>query len=129
MNGQRLAHAPPSHGFEVRTLLTIKYDTKSMSEQPPLVIIEWIDSGQPIPGWQMLNGLEHRRPHRCVSVGFLVQNDAQKKVIAPNLGSSGGDDEWDQAWGLTTIPTPAVTKLKRLTSSWASTASYDRDPA
>jgi hypothetical protein len=61
-------------------------------------------------------------------VGFLVQDDEQTKVIAPNLGASGGDDDWDQASGLITIPTPAVTKLERITSSWASTASC-RDAA
>jgi hypothetical protein len=99
-----------------------------MSNQPPLVLIEWLDSGQPTPGWQWLTMLEPRRGHRCVSVGFLVQDDEHAKVIAPNLGASGRDDEWDQASGLITIPTPAVTKLERLTSSAASTA-YDRDAA
>src|SRR3954454_8593903 len=101
-----------------------------MSDQPPLVLIEWLDSGQPIPGWQWLTTLEPRRAHRCVSVGFLVQYDEHTKVIAPNLGASGGDDEWDQVSGLITIPTPAVTKLEGLTFSLVpvSTA-WDRDAA
>jgi hypothetical protein len=99
-----------------------------MTNPPPLVLVEWLDSGQPIPGWQWLESLERRHPHKCVSVGFLIQDDEQTKVIAPNLGASGRDDEWDQASGLITIPTPAVTKLERLTSSAASTA-YDRDAA
>jgi len=85
-----------------------------MSNQPSLVLIEWLDSGQPIPGWQWLASLERRQPHRCVSVGFLVQDDEQTKVLAPSLGASGGDGEWDQASGLITIPAPAVTKLERL---------------
>ena len=97
-----------------------------MPSKPPLVSIEWLDSGQPIPGWQWLDGLDRRCPHRCVSVGFLVQDDEQTKVIAPNLGSSGGGEEWDQASGLITIPAQAVTKIERLTSS---SASYDRDAA
>jgi hypothetical protein len=37
---------------------------------PPLVLIEWLDSGQPVPGWQWLEQIEPRRPHLCVSVGF-----------------------------------------------------------
>lgn len=82
---------------------------------PDLVRIEWVDSGQPIPGWQWLSELGERRPHKCVSVGFLVQDDEQTKVLAPNLGASNGDDEWDQASGLFTIPTAAVTKIERLT--------------
>lgn len=87
------------------------------SEKPPLVMVEWVDSGQPIPTWQWLSEIEPRRAHRCVSVGFLLQDNEHTKVIAPNLGASGGDDEWDQASGLTTIPTAAVTKIERLTSS------------
>lgn len=97
-----------------------------MPKQPPLVLIEWVDSGQPVPGWQWLAELEPRQPHRCVSVGFLVQDDGTTKVIAPNLGASGGDTDWDQASGLTTIPTAAVVRVERLTSSLAS---CDRDAA
>lgn len=87
-----------------------------MPQQPPLVSVEWVDSGQPIPGWQWLDGLDERRPHRCVSVGFLVQDGKDVKVLAPNLGASDGE-EWDQASGLITIPTPAVTKIENLVTS------------
>lgn len=86
---------------------------------PKLVLIEWMDSGQPIPGWQWLSDFEPRRAHKCVSVGFLLQDDEKTKVLAPNLGASSGDDDWDQASGLLTIPTTAVTKLERLTSASA----------
>jgi hypothetical protein len=47
----------------------------------------------------------------------LVQNDENTKVLAPNLSSSNGDDDWDQASGLFTIPTAAVTKMERLISA------------
>jgi hypothetical protein len=86
-------------------------------DSPPLVMIEWVDSGQPVPGWQWLAEIKPRRPHRCVSVGFLVQDDETTKVLAPNLGASDGDQEWDQASGITTIPTAAVQKIERLTSA------------
>jgi hypothetical protein len=94
---------------------------------PDLVLIEWVDSGQPIPGWQWLSDLDPRRAHKCVSVGFLVQDDEKTKVLAPNLGASNGDDDWDQASGLFTIPTVSITKIERLTaSSAASTRAYDQ---
>jgi hypothetical protein len=97
---------------------------------PQLVLIEWVDSGQPIPSWQWLSDLDKRRPHRCVSVGFLVQDDEQTKVLAPNLGSSNGDEDWDQASGLFTIPTAAITKIERLTcASAASTEPCGRAAA
>jgi|SRR5450759_3821522 hypothetical protein len=87
-----------------------------------LVLIEWVDSGQPIPGWQWLSDVGSRTPHKCVSVGFLVQDDDTTKVLAPNLGASDGLGEWDQASGLMTIPTVSITKIERLTSLSASTA-------
>jgi hypothetical protein len=96
---------------------------------PDLVLIEWVDSGQPIPGWQWLSDLGPRRAHKCVSVGFLVQDDEQSKVLAPNLGSSNGDRDWDQASGLFTIPTVSITKIERLTSSSALKETCGRDAA
>jgi hypothetical protein len=99
---------------------------------PPLVLIEWLDSGQPIPAWQWLDTIRERRPHRCVSVGFLVQDDAQAKVLAPNLGASDGNGQFDQASGLTTIPTASVQRILRVSGSAAllcSPSSVCRDAA
>lgn len=81
------------------------------SSCPPLVLIEWLDSGQPVPGWQWLEQIEPRRPHLCVSVGFLMQDDATAKVLAPNLGASNGASDWDQASGVITIPASAVQRI------------------
>ena len=78
---------------------------------PPLVLIEWLDSGQPVPGWQWLEQIEPRRPHLCVSVGFLMQDDCTAKVLAPNLGASNGASDWDQASGVITIPASAVQRI------------------
>ena len=78
---------------------------------PPLVLIEWLDSGQPVPGWQWLEAIEPRRPHLCVSVGFLMQDDASAKVLAPNLGASNGSGDWDQASGVITIPASAGKRM------------------
>src|SRR4051812_46097918 len=84
---------------------------------PDLVLIEWVDSAQPIPGWQWLSDVNQRQPNKCMSVGFLIQDDAQTKVLAPNLSASSGDDDWDQASGVFTIPTAAVIRVERLTSA------------
>jgi len=50
-----------------------------------------------------VKALEPRQPHLCVSVGFLVQDDASAKVLAPNLGASNGGGGWDQGSGVITI--------------------------
>jgi hypothetical protein len=99
-----------------------------MLNQPDLVLIEWVDGSQPIPGWQWLEDIESRKPHRCVSVGFLIHDDAQTKILAPNLGASNGDEHFDQVSGLMAIPTAAVVRLVRLTDSF-SAASSARDAA
>jgi hypothetical protein len=83
-------------------------------KSPPLVLIEWLDSGQPVPTWQWLEHIEPRRPHLCVSVGFLMQDDAEAKMLAPNLGASNGSSDWDKASGVITIPTSAVQRMVRL---------------
>jgi hypothetical protein len=61
---------------------------------PPLVLIEWLDSGQPVPGWQWLEAIEPRRPHLCVSVGFLMQDDASARcslqTSAPATAAANG---------------------------------------
>jgi hypothetical protein len=78
----------------------------------------------------MAGGARATPPHRCLSVGFLVQDNNEGAIIlAPNLGASGGNDEWDQASGLITIPTRAVIKVERLISSCSAQASCSRDAA
>ncbi len=61
---------------------------------PPLVLIEWLDSGQPVPGGQWLEQIEPRRPHLCVSVGFLMQDDApprcSRRILAPATAQATG---------------------------------------
>ena len=102
------------------------------SSCPPLVLIEWLDSGQPVPGWQWLEQIEPRRPHLCVSVGFLMQDDATAKVLAPNLGASNGANDWDQASGVITIPAvrrathPASVPPPRYGTKWR--GPRDREP-
>jgi hypothetical protein len=76
---------------------------------PPLVLIEWLDSGQPVPGGQWLEQIEPRRPHLCVSVGFLMQDEPLR--CSPNLGASNGASDWDQASGVITIPASAVQRI------------------
>src|SRR5260370_19112242 len=88
-----------------------------MDECRQVVVIDWVDRGQPVPGWQWLSETDPSRAHKCVKVGFLVQDDEQTKVLAPNLGASSGGEDWDQASGLFTIPTVSITKIERLTSS------------
>jgi hypothetical protein len=39
---------------------------------PYLVLIEWLDSAQPLPAWRFLDDLPPLEVVRCYSVGWLV---------------------------------------------------------
>ena len=41
-------------------------------EKPPLVLIEWEDSAQPVAVWQYLDEIETPKVVQCQSVGFLI---------------------------------------------------------
>ena len=90
-----------------------------------LVIIEWEDSRQPNGAWKHLAEAQQWAPVKCASVGWLVADDAQKKVLAPNMGDI--DDASNiQLSGEIVIPTScvlSVTRLTELTSSCPGLAS------
>lgn len=81
--------------------------------KPPLVIIEWEDSAQPLPAWQHLSNLELCGHIRCASVGWLVKSDKSVKVLAPNMGAID-DPSNIQASGFMQIPTRCVISIKKL---------------
>lgn len=76
-----------------------------------LVLIEWEDSAQPIAQWQRLEDMELGGIVRCVSVGWLVVDDEEKKVLAPNMG--GGEHNL-QACGVIQIPARSITRICRV---------------
>jgi hypothetical protein len=79
-----------------------------------LVLIEWLDSAQPIASWQYLADLPKPTAHLCQTVGHLIEDGEQAKVVALSVAKSGGDDEWDQASGVTVIPSCSVVRMQFL---------------
>ena len=78
-----------------------------------LVLIEWMDSRRPDGGWKHLAGAHEWTAVKCASVGWLVADDSQKKVLAPNMGDI--DDASNmQLSGEIVIPTSCVVKMTRL---------------
>ena len=51
-----------------------------------LVLIEWEDSRRPDSTWKHLAEHPVWDAVKCASVGWLVHDDDQKKVLAPNMG-------------------------------------------
>lgn len=78
-----------------------------------LVLIEWEDSRQPSSAWKHLAGHPVWDAVKCASVGWLVHDDDQKKVLAPNMGDI--DDASNmQLSGEIVIPTSCVLSINRL---------------
>lgn len=83
-----------------------------------LVLVEWEDSRQPSNSWQRLVEFKPEGISKCVSVGFLIHDKKDFKVIAPNIGDAF--DKNMQVMGAINIPTTCIkkiTKLKEVISS------------
>jgi hypothetical protein len=78
-----------------------------------LVMVEWEDSAQPIPGWTYLSSFDPPGTIRCASVGWLIRDDDQMKALAPNMGALG-DENSVQVSGVIQIPTRCVLRVTEL---------------
>ena len=84
-----------------------------MSQGCPLVIIRWHDSGQPLPSWQYLSALPQTRVIECATVGWLLKDDEEIKVICQSVGDLASPQN-AQASGIMTIPARCVLSIERL---------------
>ena len=73
------------------------------------ILVEWIDSAQPISAWMFLENKPSLEIIQCVSVGWVVGETDVVLMLAPNLGDieSGG---CGQGSGFIRIPKSAVTR-------------------
>lgn len=84
---------------------------KTMSDPVKLVLIEWKDSRRVVDGWTGLTEIGKQTYCDCVSVGFLIQDDENVKVLVANVA----DMEVNmQATAGIVIPTVAITAIKVL---------------
>lgn len=79
----------------------------------PLVMVEWVDSKQPSPQWQWLNGFEAPEVSRMTSVGFLVQDTKTQISVALSLGAAASDGDV-QINGVMQIPRRSILRMRRL---------------
>lgn len=84
-----------------------------MKVSPQLVFIVWEDSVRPNPSWGWVSEFKPQPVVRIRSVGWLVHDGDDMKVIAPNL--SKADEDGDrQLCGSISIPTRAIVKMETL---------------
>ena len=79
----------------------------------PLVIIRWLDSAQPLPSWQYLSALPQTRAIECATVGWLLRDDDDLKVICQSVGDLASPKN-AQASGIMTIPARCILSIERL---------------
>jgi hypothetical protein len=80
----------------------------------PLVLIRWLDSAQPLPAWRHLSDLPRVRPIECATVGWLLMEDDEVKVVCQSVGDLTNPKN-AQASGIMTIPVRCVLSVERLT--------------
>jgi hypothetical protein len=85
-----------------------------MHKHCPLVIIRWQDSAQPIAAWRHLSHLPRTRAIECATVGWLLKDNDDVKVLCQSVGDLD-DPHNAQASGIMTIPARCVISIERLT--------------
>ena len=71
------------------------------------LVVEWIDSAQPIGTWMFLDNMPRMEVIECVSVGWLVAETDKVLMLAPNLGDVESEG-YAQASGFIRIAKSAV---------------------
>ncbi|MDC0641357.1 hypothetical protein OAP24_04265 [Porticoccaceae bacterium] len=84
-----------------------------MSNNDNPLLVEWIDSAQPIAAWMFLDNMPCMEVIECVSVGWLVAETDEVLMLAPNLGNTESEGS-AQASGFIRIPKLAVTRRVEL---------------
>lgn len=76
-------------------------------------MIEWEDSGQPIPGWAHLSDFQPPSVIKCASVGWLIHDGPEVKVLAPNMGGLENENNV-QVSGIIRIPARCIIRISAL---------------
>ena len=92
----------------------------------PLVLIRWVDSRRPVGDWVRLSELPEFAPVACASVGWLVHDGEDCKVLCPNMGDLDQTDV--QGSGLIQIPTRCVVAVAPLNDPVLRGLSVRADP-
>ena len=79
----------------------------------PLVLVTWEDSRQPLPTWTYLSEIPKALPVLCATVGWMLRDQDDVKVICQTIGDEGHPEN-AQASGIMTIPTRSVVSIHRL---------------
>jgi hypothetical protein len=54
----------------------------------PLLVIQWVDACRLNSGWMDFTDIPDPYAHMCVSVGFLVSENENAKILVPTIGDT-----------------------------------------
>lgn len=77
-----------------------------------IVAVDWVDSARPVAEWRYLSDAPELAAVVCRSVGWIVGENEQILMLAPNLGDIGGESE--QGCGFIRIPKVSITRRASL---------------
>lgn len=77
-----------------------------------LLLVEWEDSARPLSEWRYIDDAPSMEIIRCLSVGWVISENKQLLMLAPNIGNV--DSESEQACGFMRIPKKSITSIKVL---------------
>ncbi|MEQ1648433.1 MAG: hypothetical protein ABL898_07600 [Hyphomicrobiaceae bacterium] len=103
-------------------------ETETKEERCRLVMVTWEDSRQPTSKWTFLSDLPDHTAVKCTTVGWLLKDNDDVKVLAQSMGDIDADEM--QTSGVMTIPARCVIAIKNLEEEATSASSaYCRDVA
>ncbi|UGA43049.1 hypothetical protein HU230_0032995 [Bradyrhizobium quebecense] len=79
----------------------------------PLVLIEWTDASRLAVGWMDYGDIPDPYLHRGISVGFLISENKNGKIIVPTIADFEHPDN-RHAYGGMLIPKSAILSERRL---------------
>ena len=77
-----------------------------------LVLIEWHDGRRPMDTWSFIDDMTGFSPVVCQSVGWLIHDADDVKVLSPNIGDLKSERE--QSMGAIQIPARCVISITNL---------------
>lgn len=93
-----------------------------MNDACPLVLVRWIDSRQPSSAWCFLSELPEARAVDCASVGWLLRDGPDTKVISQSIGDIDRP-EHAQANGVMAMPARCIISIEKLVEEDLTTSS------
>jgi hypothetical protein len=79
----------------------------------PLMLVEWVDASRLSDSWVDLSAVPAAYLHRCLTVGFLISDTKDGKILVPTIGDVEHPSN-SHTYGGMLIPRGAIISERRL---------------